>query len=169
MDLADRPTLAELPLADLRCSTTPFVPSHVEFRPRHVDPSTSNGEPLKCKVLPGAIQQEVFSRVKTARHVAVDEPDPDACIHRRLPVFSSENLADRIGVDEPLRTKPPHNTTAHLLRERGQISLKDWPGQQLSVACGFAFALLAKEPATVTGRYEDAVGHARTDGGARSD
>jgi hypothetical protein len=31
---------------------------------------------------PGAIPEQVFQTLKIARHVAVDERDPDACFHR---------------------------------------------------------------------------------------
>jgi len=65
----------------------------------------------------------MLETLKGARHVAVDEHDPDACVHRKPTVLSSEHVGGRISVEEPLYAEPPHDTTAHLLGERGQISL----------------------------------------------
>jgi hypothetical protein len=110
--------------------------------------TTPDGEPLQRKGRPGAIPQEVFQALKIAGHVAVNERDPDACVHRKPAVLSSEHIARRISVEEPLHTEPTHDTTAHLLGERGQISLVDRPSRQ---EC--------RRP--ITGRHEDAVGHAR--------
>ena len=39
--------------------------------------------------------------------------------------ISSDHVGGRIGVEEPLHAEPPHDTTAHLLGERGQIRLGD--------------------------------------------
>jgi len=74
--------------------------------------------------------------------------DPDAGVNRKPTVLSSEHVGGRIGVEEPLHAEPPHNTTAHLLGERGQIGLGDRPGRQER-----------RRPAT--GWHEDAVGRAR--------
>jgi hypothetical protein len=50
----------------------------------------------------------------------------------------------------------------HLLGERGQISLGDWPHRRLSSAGGFSFAPPAERiRRPVAGWREDAVGHAR--------
>jgi len=54
----------------------------------------------------------------------------------------------RVGVEEPLHMEPPHDTTAHLLGERGQIGLGDRSSRQER-----------RQP--VAGRHENAVGHAR--------
>jgi hypothetical protein len=35
----------------------------------------------------------------------------------------------RVGVEEPLHAEPSHDTTAHLLGERGQIGLGDRPSR----------------------------------------
>jgi hypothetical protein len=110
----------------------------------------------------GAVSQEVFQTLKIAGHIAVNERDPDACVHREPTVLSSEHIARRISVEEPLHTEPTHDTTAHLLGERGQISLGDRPSRQLSSAGGFAFAPPAegsRRPITV--RHEHAVSHTR--------
>jgi len=45
-----------------------------------------------------------------------------ACVHRKTTVLSNDHVGGRIGVEEPLYAEPPHDTTAHLLGERGQSS-----------------------------------------------
>ena len=66
---------------------------------------------------------------------------------RRMESRSSAK-GGRIGVKEPLYAVPPHDTTAHLLVERGQIRLGDRSSRQ------------ERRP-PVTGWHEDAVGRAR--------
>jgi len=39
--------------------------------------AADHGQPVQCKGRPGAVPQEVFETLKVARHVAVDERDPD--------------------------------------------------------------------------------------------
>ena len=68
--------------------------------------------------------------------------------HREPTVLSSERIAPRISVEEPLHTEPPRDTTAHLLGERGQIGLGDRPSRQ-------------QRRRPVNGRHEDAIGRAR--------
>jgi hypothetical protein len=50
--------------------------------------------------------------------------------HLRPPpaVFSSDHIAGRIGVDEPLHAEPTHDTPAYLLGEREQIGLGEKAG-----------------------------------------
>ena len=107
-----------------------------------------HGEPLQREGRPGTVSQQVLETLKIARHVAVDERNPDAGVHREPAVLSSEHIAGRIGVDEPLHAEPTHDTPAHLLGERGQIGLDDRPCRQER-----------RRPAT--GWHEDAVGRAR--------
>jgi hypothetical protein len=78
----------------------------------------------------------VLETLKIARHVAVDERDPDACVHRKTTVRSSEHVGGRISVEEPLYAEPPHDTTTHLLGERGQIRLGDRPSRRSAVPFG---------------------------------
>jgi hypothetical protein len=40
-----------------------------------------HGEPLQREGRPGTVSQQVLEALKIARHVAVDERDPDACVH----------------------------------------------------------------------------------------
>jgi hypothetical protein len=58
----------------------------------------------------------VLEALKIARHVAVDERDPDAGVHREPTVFPAEHVGGRIGVEEPLYAEPTHDTPAHLRR-----------------------------------------------------
>jgi hypothetical protein len=81
--------------------------------------AADHGEPLQREGWPGTVSQQVLETLKVARHVAVDERDPDAGVHQEPTVFSSEHVGGRIGVEEPLHAEPPHDTPAHLLRERG--------------------------------------------------
>ena len=65
------------------------------------------------------------------------------------PLFAQRSMAAAaIGAEKPLHAEPPHDTTAHLLGERGQIRLGDRPNRQ-------------KHRRPVTDRHEDAVGRAR--------
>ena len=92
--------------------------------------AADHGEPFKREGRPGAVSEKVLKTLKIARHVAVDECNPDAGVNRKPTVLSSEHVGGRIGVDEPLHAEPTHDTPAHPLGEGGQISLGDRPGQQ---------------------------------------
>jgi hypothetical protein len=111
-------------------------------------PTTPDGEPLQCKVRTGTVSQQVFKRLTIDTQLETKERDPHAGVHRKTTVFWSEHVGGRIGVEEPLHAEPPHDTTAHLLGECGQIRLGDRPSRQ------------ERRP-PVTGRHEDAVGRAR--------
>jgi hypothetical protein len=106
------------------------------------------GEPFQREGRPGTVSQQVLKALKIARHVAVDECNPDAGVHRKPTVLSSEHVGGRIGVDEPLHAEPTHDTPAQLLGECGQIGLGDRPGRQ-------------ERRRPVNGWHEDAVGRAR--------
>jgi hypothetical protein len=72
-----------------------------------------------------------------------EKPAPDA---RAAPPEAHESLIGRktveevpltgLSLEEPLHAEPTHDTTAHLLGERGQIGLGDWPSRQLAPAGG---------------------------------
>jgi hypothetical protein len=89
-----------------------------------------HGEPFQREARTGRVSQPVLKTLKIARHVAVDECDPDACVHRKPTILPAEHVDSRIGVEEPLHAEPPHATTPHLLGERGQIRLGDRPSRQ---------------------------------------
>jgi hypothetical protein len=76
---------------------------------------------------PGTVSQQVLKRLTIDTQLETDERDPDACVHRKTTVLSSEHVGGRIGVEVPLHAEPPHDTTAQLLGERGQIRLGDRP------------------------------------------
>jgi hypothetical protein len=44
--------------------------------------TTPDGEPLQREGRPGTVSQQVLEALKIARHVAVDECNPDAGVHR---------------------------------------------------------------------------------------
>jgi hypothetical protein len=69
----------------------------------------------------------VLERLTIDTQLETKECNPDAGVHREPAVLSSEHVGGRIGVDEPLHAEPTHDTTAHLLGERGQIGLGDRP------------------------------------------
>jgi hypothetical protein len=98
----------------------------------------------------GTVSQKMLETFafEVARHVAVDERDPHAGVHREPTVFSSNHLGGRIGVEEPLHVEPTHDTATHLLGERGQIRLGDRPSRQ-------------ERQRPVTGRHEHADGRTR--------
>ena len=90
----------------------------------------------------------MLERLTIDTQLETKERDPRAGVHREPTVFSSDHGGGRIGVEEPLHAEPTHDTTAHVLGERGQIGLGDRPGRQER-----------RRPAT--GWHEDAVGRAR--------
>jgi hypothetical protein len=110
--------------------------------------TTPDGEPLQSEGRTGTVSQQVLEALKITRHVAVDERDPDACVHRKPTVLSSAHVGRRIGVEELLHTEPTHDTTAHLLGERGQISVVDRPSRQ-------------ERRRLITVRHDNAIDHAR--------
>jgi hypothetical protein len=69
--------------------------------------AADHGEPLQREGRPGTASQQVLETLKIARHVAVDERDPDACAHRKTTVLSSDHVGGRIGVEEPLMWHRP--------------------------------------------------------------
>ncbi len=107
-----------------------------------------HGEPFQCEGRPGTVSQQVLEGLTLDTQLETKERDPDACVHRKTTVLSNDHVGGRIGVEEPLYAEPPHDTTAHLLGERGQIGL----GNQSTRQEG-------RRP--VTGWHEDAVGRAR--------
>ena len=110
--------------------------------------AADHGEPLQREGRPGTVSQQVLETLKIARHVAVDERDPDAGVHRKPTVLPGEHVGGRIGVEEPLHAEPTHDTTAHPLGEGGEIRRRDRPGRQ-------------ERRRPVGGLHEHAVGRAR--------
>ena len=104
-----------------------------------------HGEPFQREGRPGAVSQQVLEALKIARHIAIDERDPDAGVDLESAVLSSKHRGGRIGVEEPLHAEPPHDTTADLFGERGQFRLGERPSRQ-------------KRRRPVTGWHEDTVG-----------
>ena len=78
-----------------------------------------HGEPLQREARPGTVSQQMLERLTIDTQLETKERDPDAGVHREPTVFSSDHVGGHIGVEEPLHAEPPHDTPAHLLRERG--------------------------------------------------
>jgi hypothetical protein len=53
--------------------------------------AADHGEPLQREGRPGTVSQQVLETLKIARHVAVDDRDPDAGVNRKPTVLSSEH------------------------------------------------------------------------------
>ena len=60
--------------------------------------------------------QQMLKALKVARHVAVDERDPDAGVHRETTVFPAEHGGRRIGVEKPGQRKPTGRKAADTSR-----------------------------------------------------
>ena len=109
--------------------------------------AADHGEPLQREGRPGTISQQVLERLTIDTQLQTKERDPDAGVRRKPTVLSSEHVGGRIGVEQPLHAEPTPDTTAHLLGERGQISLGDRPGTLRHAPLGAAFDEYAAESA----------------------
>jgi hypothetical protein len=89
----------------------------------------------------------VFQALKIARHVAVDERDPDTGVDGKPAVLPAEHLGSRSSIEQARASEPADHSAPHPLGDRGQISLVDRVGGRLFSAGGFAFAPPAREPA----------------------
>jgi len=127
-----------------------------------------HGEPLQREGGAGAVSQQMLERLTIDTQLETKERDPDAGVHRKPTVLSSEHVGGRIGVDEPLHAEPTHDTPAHLLGERGQIGLGNQSSRRLAPAGGFAFAPPARKPAA-RHRLARRRRRSRTHAGARGD
>ena len=59
-----------------------FVPrQHVADAGNPAGWAADHGESLECEGRPGAVSEKVLKTLKIARHIAVDERDPDARVH----------------------------------------------------------------------------------------
>jgi len=91
--------------------------------------AADHGEPLEREGRPGAVSQQVLEALKIARHITVDERDPDARIDRKPAVLPGEHVGGGRVVDEASEPEPPDHAAAHPLGERGQIGLVDRSGR----------------------------------------
>ena len=121
---------------------------------RAIRPSRAadHGEPLEREGGPGTVSQQVFEAPKIARHIAVDERDPDTGVDGKPAVLPGEHVGGGRGVEQPLHAEPPDHAATDPLGERGQIGRGDRPGRQERrrgvAAC------------SISSRHEHAVGHA---------
>ena len=90
----------------------------------------------------------MFEWLKIDMQLETKERDPDAGIDRKPAVLPGEHVGGGRGVEESLHAEPPHDTTAYLLGEYGQMNLSDRPRRQ-------------ERRRLITGRHEDAIGDAR--------
>ncbi len=98
-DHAVGPRPRGLPPASRAAPVGGFVPwQHVADATDAATFAADHGEPLQREGQTGAIPQEVFQTLKIARHVAVDERDPDADVHGDPTVFSGEHDRHDVGV-----------------------------------------------------------------------
>jgi hypothetical protein len=94
----------------------------------------------------------MFETPKIARHIAVDERDPDAGVHREPAVLPGEHVGGGRGVEQAGKPEPADHPTTHSLCERGQIGLVDRSGRHKRRRC--------VTPCFGSSRHEDAVGDA---------
>ena len=124
-------------------STTPLAPGRVDFRvrpgptqlaalcrgsadaPDAAARVTSHRESLPCERRPGTIPQQMFQALKIAGHVAVDQRDADARVHRKPAVLPGEHVGGRSGVEQVSEPKPADHAAAHPLGERRQVGVRD--------------------------------------------
>jgi hypothetical protein len=89
----------------------------------------------------------VFQALKIARHVAVDERDPDTGVDGKPAVLPGEHVGSRRSVEQASEPEPADHSAPHPLGDRGQVGRVDRSRGRLFSAGGFAFALPAREPA----------------------
>jgi hypothetical protein len=111
--------------------------------------AADHGEPLQREGRPGTVSQQVLETLEIARHVAVDERDPDADVNRKTTVLSSEHVGGHVSVEEPLHAEPAHDPASHAFGEGCEVRGRDRPCREK--LCGVAVRTLR----------EHAVGHAR--------
>ncbi|MFM7136419.1 MAG: hypothetical protein ACKO1M_05025, partial [Planctomycetota bacterium] len=93
-----------------------------------------HGESLECEGGPGTVSQQVLETVKIARHVAVDERDPDTRVYRNPAVRPGEHVGSGSSVEQARASEPADDALADPLGERGEVSVVDGPrGQELAL------------------------------------
>jgi hypothetical protein len=85
--------------------------------------TADHGEPLQRERRTRTVSQQMLKALKVAQHVAVDERDPDAGVHRETTVFPAERGGGRIGVEEPLQVGGGLHHVATVARRADASSL----------------------------------------------
>ena len=91
-----------------------------------------HGEPLECKRGPGTVPQEMLERLKVARHVAVEERDPDTRVDGKPTVLPGEHVGGRVRIEKPLPLEESNHAAADPFGERGEVALGERSGGQES-------------------------------------
>jgi hypothetical protein len=113
--------------------------------------AADHGEPFEGERRPGAIPQQVLETLKIARHVAIEEGDPDTRVDRKAAVLPGEHVGGGRGVEQTLTPEPADHAAADPFGERGQVCGGERPGGQER----------RRPVGAVRARQEDAVGDGR--------
>ena len=79
--------------------------------------AADHGESLKGERGPGTVSQQVFEAPKVARHITVDERDPDTRIDGKPAVLPGEHVGGGGDVEQALHAEPPDHAAADPLGE----------------------------------------------------
>ena len=113
------------------------------------------GQSLEGEGRPCTVSEKMHKTPKIARHVAVDECDPDTRVDGKPAVLPGEHVGGGRGVEQASEPEPADHAAADSFGECGQVCGGDWPGRQERRRC-----------VTVcmgSSRQEDAVGYARVE------
>ncbi len=77
-----------------------------------------HGEPFERKGGTCAISEEMFETPRIAGHVAVDERDPNARVHRKSAVLPGEHVGGRVRGEQTRVFEPADHAAAHPLDDR---------------------------------------------------
>jgi hypothetical protein len=88
---------------------------------------TRHRESLERKGWPGARPQQVFEALEIARHIAVDERDPDTGVDGKPAVLPGEHVGCGSGVEQVSEPEPADHAVADLLGESDQVGAGDRP------------------------------------------
>ncbi len=113
--------------------------------------AADHGEPLECKSGPGTVPQEMLERLKVARHVAVEERDPDTRVDGKPTVLPGEHVGGGVRIEKPLPLEESDHAAADPFGERGEVALGERPSGQEG----------RRPVGAVRSRQEDAVGDGR--------
>ena len=78
---------------------------------------TGHGEPLERERRPGTIPQQVLETLEVARHVAVDERDPDTRVYRKPAVLPAEHVGGRSSIEQARASEPAMMTRWNFIRK----------------------------------------------------
>ena len=82
-----------------------------------------HGEPLEYERGPGTVPQEMLERLEIARHVAVEERDPDTRVDGKPTVPSGEHGGGGVRIEKPLPLEESDHAAADPFGERGGVDV----------------------------------------------